>query len=152
VQDAWRPGHRLSINAGLRAERERVPSYSIDRRASQPIIDFSFADKLAPRLGVAWDIRGDGRWKLAGSWGVFYDTFKYLVATNFGAGYTRDYYYTLDTYQWPTLLDTPGCPPACPGRLILGPLDEENLDTSAIDPELQPTRLQEATIGTERQI
>jgi hypothetical protein len=152
VQDAWRPGHRLSINAGLRSERERVPSYSIDRRASQPIVDFSFADKLAPRVGVAWDVAGDGHWKVSGSWGVFYDTFKYLVATNFGAAYVRDSYYTLDTYQWPTLLDTQGCPPACPGRLILGPFDEENLDTSAIDPELRPTRLQEATIGTERQV
>ena len=39
-------------------------------------IDFGFGDKLAPRLGFAYDINGDGRWKAYGSWGYFYDIMK----------------------------------------------------------------------------
>ena len=50
-QDAWTVNNRLTINAGLRTERENIPSY----RANLNGINFSFADKLAPRLGVAYD-------------------------------------------------------------------------------------------------
>ena len=39
-------------------------------------IHFGFGDKLAPRLGFAWDATGDGKTKLYGSWGVFYDITK----------------------------------------------------------------------------
>ena len=33
-------------------------------------------DKLAPRVGFAYDVKGDGKWKAYGSWGIFYDIFK----------------------------------------------------------------------------
>ncbi len=39
-------------------------------------VEFDFKDKLAPRAGFAYDLKGDGRWKAFGSWGVFYDIFK----------------------------------------------------------------------------
>ena len=67
---------RLTVNLGLRTENETVPFYSTVQESGINPIHFSFGDKLAPRLGAAWDVTGDGRWKVHGSWGVFYDIFK----------------------------------------------------------------------------
>ena len=76
VQDAWTVSNRLTVNAGLRTENETVPFYSSVGVSGVEPIHFSFGDKLAPRVGAAWDVAGDGRWKVHGSWGVFYDIFK----------------------------------------------------------------------------
>ena len=75
LQDAWTVSNRLTVNVGLRTENETVPFYSSVGSSVQPI-HFSFSNKLAPRAGAAWDVAGDGQWKLHGSWGVFYDIFK----------------------------------------------------------------------------
>ena len=150
VQDSWTLAPRLTLSLGLRTERETVPRYT-ETGDAPPIIEFGFGDKLAPRLGAAWDVRGDGRWKLYGSWGIFYDIFKYEMSTAFGGADAITYAYTLDTYDWPHLLDDPACPPACPGQLIVGSAGT-NTSTDAIDPALEPMRLQEAAVGVERQL
>ena len=152
VQDAWTIGKRLTVNVGVRSEAETVPSYAPRGEEAPPIIEFGFNDKVAPRLGAAWDMLGDGRWKLYGSWGVFYDTFKYDVSGSFGAIDQLNYYYTLDTYEWPTLVDGAGCPPACPGQLIIGPVNQFENAEIPIDPALRPMKLQEATLGLEHQV
>ena len=36
-------------------------------------IKFGFSDKIAPRLGFAYDLKGDGKWKAYGSFGHYYD-------------------------------------------------------------------------------
>ena len=76
-------------------------------------VEFNFGDKLAPRVGFAYDIKGDGTWKAFGSWGIFYDIFKLeLPRGSFGGDKWLEYYYTLDTFNWPTIDDSPNCPPA----------------------------------------
>jgi hypothetical protein len=152
IQDDWTPWHRLTVNAGLRTERETVPRYALPGGDTSPIIQFGFGQKLAPRLGAAYDLTGDGRWKLYGSWGIFYDIFKYSLSTAFGGFDTIQYSFTLDTYDWPTLLANPGCPPTCPGTLILGPLAFANVADEAVDPDLDPMKLQEAVVGVEHQL
>ena len=79
--------------------------------------EFNFADKVAPRVGFAYDVNGDGRWKAFGSWGVFYDIFKLeLPRGSFGGEKWLEFYYTLDTFDWTNLTASPNCPPACPAR------------------------------------
>jgi len=152
VQDAWTVHDRLTVNAGLRTENETVPFYNPTAAAGLAPIHFSFGDKLAPRVGAAWDVAGDGRWKVHGSWGVFYDIFKLtLPQSGFGGLKFTRYIYTLDTYDWPSLVSRPGCPPACPGRLIIPPVGYEGIFDN-IDPALDPMRLQEATVGVEHQL
>ncbi len=41
--------------------------------SENPGIEFGWGDKVAPRLGFAYDVKGDGKWKTYGSWGIFYD-------------------------------------------------------------------------------
>ncbi|MEO6590127.1 MAG: TonB-dependent receptor [Pyrinomonadaceae bacterium] len=81
AQDSWQIGKRLTLNLGIRAERENVPSF----KEGAPGIKFNFSDKIAPRLGVAFDILGNGKWKAFASYGWFYDRFKYeLPRGSFG--------------------------------------------------------------------
>jgi hypothetical protein len=150
-QDAWTVNNRLTINAGIRTERENVPSY----RANLNGINFSFADKLAPRVGVAYDLAGDGKWKAYGSWGVFYDTMKLeLPRGAFGGDVWIEHYYTLDTLDWNTI----GANGNFPGR----PLEEVDFripsndpacpECGAIDPDLKPFKQQELVGGIEHEL
>jgi hypothetical protein len=156
VQDAWTINNRLTVNLGVRTERERVPTYTTGSDIPEFGVAFDFADKLAPRVGFAYDLKGDGRWKAFGSWGVFYDIFKLeLPRGSFGGDKWLEYYYTLDTYDWTDLAASDACPPACPGRLLSdGPVDfrHPSFGSDAIDPNLKPMRQQEATLGLDHQL
>ncbi len=152
VQDAWTVGSRLTVNAGLRTENETVPFYSeIAEHGIEPI-HFSFGDKLAPRAGAAWDIAGDGQWKVHGSWGVFYDIFKLAMPqAAFGGLRFTIYSFKLETYDWPSLISSPDCPPECPGGQARPPVRfDPSFDN--IDPDLEPMRMQELTLGLEHQM
>jgi len=151
VQDSWTIVPRLTVNAGVRFENEKVPSYveGLDG------IEFDFTDKFAPRLGVAYDPGGDGKTRVYGSWGRYYDIFKLeLPRGSFGGDKWIEYYYTLDTYDWPNLINSTACPPACPGTQIRGPIDfrSVSLGSDSLDPNLKPMRQQEATAGLEHQL
>jgi hypothetical protein len=154
VQDAWTIGSRLTINAGLRTEREKVPTYEVASDIPKFGLEFGFKDKLAPRVGAAYDINGDGKWKAFGSWGVFYDIFKLeLPRGSFGGDKWVSYYYTLDQADFTTLLANPACPPACPGTQIRRTdFRHPSFGSDSIDPDLKPMRQQEATAGLEHQL
>jgi len=72
-----------------------VPSYS-----GGAGIEYGFSDKFAPRVGFAYDVKGDGKWKAYGSFGWFYDVMKLsLPISSFGGDKWIDYFYALDTYD-----------------------------------------------------
>lgn len=153
LQDQWSVSSRLTFNYGLRLDRTHIPSY----REENPSLGFSFGEKLAPRVGFAYDVQGDGRSKLYGSWGVFYDIEKLEMPRGlWGADHWVQYTYTLDTPNWPTIdcADVEGST-GCPGRLIER-LDRRHVSNEIsnllVDPNLKPMRAQEATIGLDREI
>ncbi len=83
AQDAWTVGHGLTLNLGIRIEKESLPA---PPGVKVPAINFGWGDKIAPRLGAAWDPTGHGKMKVFGSYGVVNDVMKLLVAqTSFGA-------------------------------------------------------------------
>ncbi len=94
IQDAWRIHPRVTLNLGLRTEKETIPAFRVKEYA----VKFGWGDKLAPRLGAAVDVYGNGKLKVFGSWGRFFDWTKYeLVRGSFGGDMWRDHYYALDT-------------------------------------------------------
>jgi outer membrane receptor protein involved in Fe transport len=154
AQDAWTLNNKLTVNVGVRTERERVPTYASGAGIPQYGIEFDFADKLAPRVGLAYDVNGDGKWKAFGSWGVFYDIFKLeLPRGSFGGDKWLEYYFTLNTFNWQTIDDSPNCPPACPGTLFrTTDFRHPSFGSDAIDPDLKPMKQQEMTFGLDHQL
>jgi len=85
VQDAWTIGHGLTLNLGLRIEKENLPAPPGIGIANIKTINFNWSDKIEPRLGAAWGSR-NGKLKIFGSYGVVNDVMKLLLAqTSFGA-------------------------------------------------------------------
>ncbi len=94
VQDQWNVTPRLALNLGIRTEQESIPGMGTGEEAFK----FGFGEKIAPRLGAAYDIYGDGRMKVYGSWGRYFDWTKYeLSRGSFGGDFWRVYYRSLDT-------------------------------------------------------
>jgi hypothetical protein len=88
------------LNLGLRLDKENLPP--ITRRAVSKAISFGWGQKMAPRLGGAFDVKGDGKIKLYASFGYFYDIMKYnLPRGSFGGDYWHDCVYALDTPDSP---------------------------------------------------
>jgi carboxypeptidase family protein/TonB-dependent receptor-like protein len=158
VQDAWTVTNKLTINAGIRTENENVPAYTVNASTPASPIKFGFGDKIAPRANFAYDVKGDGLWKVSGSWGVFYDIFKLeLPQGSFGGQKWLSYYYTLDTANYTTLRDGANCPPACSGTILNNgnPVDFRAVSVTPgldVDPNLKPMRSQEASFVLEHQL
>ena len=104
AQDSWTIGHGVTVNYGVRFDKEYLPASTTAGLTSNPI-DFSWGDKVAPRIGVAWDVFRDGRLKLFGDYGKFYDIMKLNVAiSSFGGQYWNDCTYSLDTSALNTIV------------------------------------------------
>jgi outer membrane receptor protein involved in Fe transport len=154
LQDAWTIRPNLTLNLGVRTDQEEIPSYTPGNRG----IKFGFKDKISPRAGFAWDIRGDGRWKGYSSFGIFYDTSKLEMPRGlFGSENSVTHYMTLDTFNWPSIQcahpPVPG--PNCPGTYIeqvdlRHPANSE--DNFLIDPDLKPIRTREFTLGMDHEL
>ena len=158
VQDAWRPVRALTLDLGVRADRESLPSY----RPGNPGLSFGLRDKIAPRLGFAWDPSARGVMRVYGGWGLFLDMTRLaLPRLHFGAIRWEVSLMTLDTPNWSEIecaaIAAPG--PACPGTLIrhqdraLAPNRPDSKGRpTVVDPDVRPFRTQELTIGVDRQI
>jgi hypothetical protein len=94
-QDSWSVGKGLTLNLGLRLDKENLPSY--DSLPGFEGISFGWGQKIAPRLGAAYDVLHNGKLKVYGSWGDFYDIMKFnLPQGSFGGAYWHDCVYALD--------------------------------------------------------
>jgi hypothetical protein len=164
VQDAWTVGKRLTLNVGLRMDKENLPSYN-----SLPGfngISFGWGDKMAPRLGAALDVLGNGKLKVFGSFGYFFDIMKYnLPQGSFGGAWWHDCVYALDSPNYTAIVpqrDAQGhyCPAGGGGTPAVGQIPNarfiENYDyrepandpnqigslgkTGLVDPNLKPMK------------
>ncbi len=75
VQDDWRVRDNLTLNLGFR--NEMVTEW----KEKDGLTDFGYDSDLsnpAPRVGGAWDVRGDGKWVLRGAYGLSYDRINFF--------------------------------------------------------------------------
>ncbi|OLE67750.1 MAG: hypothetical protein AUG09_00890 [Acidobacteria bacterium 13_1_20CM_2_68_7] len=95
-QDAWSVAPRVTVKAGLRYSSETVkgsgsftlpfgtqnftdPSTGVTSRIFTPGTssyapnDYTFGGNLAPRLGVTWDVMGNGKSRLYANWGRYFE-------------------------------------------------------------------------------
>ena len=98
VQDAWTLGKGVTVNAGVRFDKEYLPGEGGAPGVQNRPINFGWGDKIAPRIGAAWDVFKDGRMKVFGSYGKFYDIMKLnLAISSFGGQYWQNCVYALNT-------------------------------------------------------
>lgn len=148
-QDSWQPVKRLTLNLGLRVEKENVPTFS----ATGQEIVFGWADKPAPRLGGAFDLLGNGKVKVFASYGWFYDRFKYeLPRGSFGGDkFLRNYFPILSANpNWNTYTRAYALANSALELDFRVPSNDPS--DNRIDPDLDAAKQSEYTIGTEWEV
>jgi hypothetical protein len=80
-QDSWRAKHNLTVNYGVRYDVEFPPQFTPPQGLALPAYQLLGLQKgiktdknnFQPRLGIAWDPKGDGKTVVRASFGMFYD-------------------------------------------------------------------------------
>ena len=80
-QDSWRVNPHVTLNFGVRYDIEIPPKFKAPTGLAQAGYNFLGLQKgiqtdknnFQPRVGLAWDPKGDGKTVIRGSYGMFYD-------------------------------------------------------------------------------
>lgn len=153
IQDKYQPFSRLTLNLGVRLEKENLPSFN----GFAPPINFGWSDKIAPRLGFAYDLFGDGKTKLFGSYGKFNDRLKYNLPRGLFGGelFLEDFFEILpgESYTQFTLENILGGRSKFQRNLRVASNDPNaSILNGKVDSNLKPFSQTELTFGAERQL
>ncbi len=171
IQDKYQPTQRLSLNLGVRIEKEDLPSFN----AFPSAINFGWGDKIAPRLGFAYDLTGNGTTKIFASYGRFFDRVKFALPRGLFGGdiFLEDYFEifpgdTTGSFTIGSIVGNFTGPSVCPVNGTIAPgvrsRCQKNLRVNAnepgaspflngaVDTNLRPFRQTEFTVGGERQL
>ena len=90
IEDEWQVTDKLMVRLGARAEE-----FENQNAAGETFIKLSMSDQIAPRLGFSYDVDGDGRSKVYGSYGTYYMP----VAANTNIRMSGAEFFTEDFYE-----------------------------------------------------
>jgi hypothetical protein len=163
VQDSWTLGGGLTLNLGVRFDKEFVPPYN----DVAPSVRFNFDQKIAPRIGGSYDLFRNGKVKVFASYGKFFDIMKYsLPRGSFGGEYWHDCAYAIDSPDFTTVTPTnPGGHSCSGGSTTPAPgvsatnvrfIENQNWRASAgslmdpgVDPNIKPMSQHEFVVGSD---
>jgi len=175
IQDDWRVLPRLTLNLGLRWDYQSYGSPAFpntlpatlaagETRYTQAQADAIIAqtghfpsdkNNFGPRVGVAWDITGDGKTTLRGGYGIFYgripNTFLSSPFTNTGAPGSQ--FLISSIFNNSTIRDANGniIPlPTLPNTLTVQPVGTNSI--TVMSPDWQNPMIHEGDVIFERQI
>ena len=131
IQDTWQVTSGLSLQLGVRFGEQNL--FNADGEVQQKI-----DDNIAPRLGFVWDFLGNGKTKLFGHWGKFYETIPMdIVIRSYGGEISVFSYNFSDSPD-----DVANIPTLRNSRILGGGF-------SRVDPGTKGQHLEEAVLGVE---
>jgi hypothetical protein len=143
LEDQWQLTDKLMLRLGARAEE-----FENKNGNGETFIKLPLSDQIAPRLGFSWDVNGDGRSKLYGSYGRYYMPIagitNIMIASELFS--TEDFYELIS-------INADGTP-------VIGPLVRSTVfgdgsvpDTSQlVDQSIEPMSQNEIIFGYEREL
>lgn len=155
VKDTWTLG-RVTANLGLRWERyhsfleeQTKPQGVFGESGTFPALDVLTWTAVAPRVGLSWDIGGNGRTVLKGTYGWY----NYTMGDDFAEQFNKNGY-VRTTYRW---RDPDGNNDYTPGEVNLDPNGPDFLRLAGprnniLNPDLKQPRTHEVSIGFEREL
>jgi len=159
LQDSWTISGRLTINAGVRAESEYIPSFNPEYPAKP--VNFGWGDKIAPRFGAVYDVFGDSSLKVFGSFGIYYDVLKlYMAEGTYGGLKWKSDYYKLENYDFWEIgneylsgdsSDAAKADQAA-GGTYMGTIDFRVPSFDTTQPDIKPVSQREISFGAEKKL
>jgi hypothetical protein len=134
VQDAWHIRKGLALNLGLRYEHQRLE----DRDGNVPLA----VDNWAPRVGVVWDVKRDGRSKLYASFSRYFESIPQLIQFTAFVGST-----TVNSYNF-----NPAAGAFAPDPATRRVSSVFGGDSTPVDPDLKGQYVDEWLVGLEREL
>lgn len=156
VQDTWRLARRITLNLGLRLDSFHtwIPEQTKEAGEFSPAGSFERIEtgswrELAPRLGVVYDLIGDGKTVLKSTFGLYNHT----PSDAFPAAYNRNAP-SSTTYRWRDLNNNGDYDP---GEVNLDTNGSDFLSTSSaanniLNPDLRNPSTGEFTVSVEREL
>ncbi len=171
-QDKWQIGSRLTLNLGVRLENEGIPAFN----STHIDLSWGWKDKIAPRLGVSYALTGDGKTKVSGFYGKFFDRLKFsLPQGSFGGQFYHVSYFYITSdhpqYSYYSVANLHGnynfpnggqCPIAPTGpnsyrcdqdyRIASNIPGADIYTNGAVDPNVKPYEQEEMTFEFQREV
>ena len=168
LQDSWKPQPNITLNYGLRWEAQIQPDlitptaqlfYApfIGQTVTNSVGTFAFPgdgtipsdySMFQPRLGIAWDVKGDAKNVLRANAGLYYAR---IPGLNLASSRSTDGSRGQTLFRNSSLIPILGAPPAW-GELLATPAGPFDPDVFVFDKDFQNPRTFTATVAFEREL